>query len=215
MTMRTCDTLEELVATDYYNLLDLYRGAETVGEALGLMNVENLNQLIVKAANSLADVGLNIIKHNFSIRYELLNYEARQRLMPSMDLENSLCNYLLSQSYAVDNAILHFSGIRCKLINLIEKTNTTADKNFITGGIVSGTLIGLALGPIGALVGGIAAGTFVEKETRADIEKACNDMFKEVYEEFDYVMSEIRSYLLEMVGRLKYFVGDYEKALFA
>jgi hypothetical protein len=100
-----------------------------------------------------------------------------------------------------------------KVVDFLTNVEKDCDSNSFGGGIIAGALAGLAFGPIGAVIGGIAAGSYVGERSRADAQDEFKVLFHSLTSEFGNTLNDVEDYIDEMIDRLIAATDNYEESL--
>lgn len=205
--------LDDAVKKEFNQLLELYERTDDIDSLMRLMHTDNLTEIIANALTKLGAVGINIFKQNYSSQYDCLSNQAKQQLMPSIDMEKKLLSFISSDNEAIILTLNNYTDRYQSMIDFLYKAKIDSDSNSFGGGIIGGAIAGLAFGPIGAIIGGIAAGSYVGERSRVDSQADFKVLFQALTTEFGNTMDDLDTFLDEMVDRLIAATENYEESL--
>lgn len=196
------------------SLFNKYHDEQDMFRLLDLIHPSNVVGLIKDIVKVVPEMCINIYHSEYSNYCNKLNNQLQIQLRPSIKMEKMLLDYFMSSHEDTDKALIKFSDRYNNVVDYINNTKSDLQNKSFGGGVVSGILAGLAFGPIGAVVGGIAASCFIEGNIKESAKGDIEIMFNDLFAEFDNTMNQV-SYFLEdvMVGRLISATNEYKECL--
>lgn len=204
----------DAVRKEHFQLGELYSRADNFQHLImDVMHTNSFVDIINNAQDKLASIGINIFKHNYSQYYDQLNANARYSLMPSIDMEHKLLEYIASDSDAIIMTVNNYNSMFLYAINYLDNANNNSNIRVFGGTMLGGAIAGLAFGPIGAIIGGLAAGSFVEDKSREHSEDEFRYIFEALTNEFKNVYCDVGTYLDDMTDKLICITNNYRESL--
>ena len=204
----------DAVMKEHIQLAELYSRTDDMNHLItNIMHTDNLIIIINNAVGKLSSIGINIFKQEYNQYYNQLNAAARYNMMPSIDTENKLIDYILSNKDSLAMTISNYNSMYLRTLEYYNNEGANDSVRGLGGGILGGAIAGLAFGPIGAIIGGIATGSFVGDKSREYSVAVFRNMFESLNNEFKNVYCDLGEYLDEMIDRLICAVDDYRESL--
>lgn len=194
MRSENVDILANHAKQEYEQCRKVFLRTEDQSSLLRQMHPENITGIIERAADTINSFAMRTIKSCYEKSYSRMNDNARFRMMPSCDMENQLMQSIITCNKGIYVSINNYSHMYYDFYEYAGQAQSTCDNRSYGGAAIGGIIAGLALGPIGAIIGGIAGSAFVEDNIKSD----ARSRIPALYNEFTATMDEVGDYIDDM-----------------
>lgn len=179
---------------EYEQCRKIFLRTEDQSSLLRQMNPDNIINIIKGAADTINSFAMDMIKKCYASSYSRMDDHARFNLMPSGDMEVQMIQSIMSCNESVYISIRNYSEMYHHFVEYTCRAADSCESKSYGGAAIGGIIAGLALGPIGAIIGGIAGSALVEDSLKTD----ARSKIPALYNEFTETMDEVGDYIDEM-----------------